>query len=107
MREQNNQPEVGVPLHGHTREDKLFYVCEGEITFTVDNKEMVGTTGTRVYLLRGVPHRFLVNKKARALVSVYPAGVEGMFYKLSALPPRPPDFEKVQAICAEYGIYPT
>ena len=105
MMELNNEAGVAVPLHVHTREDEMFYVCHGEMTFTVGDKEIVGTTGTTVYLPRGVPHGFRVNKKTRALVSVYPAGVEGMFYKLGALPPGPPEFEKVQTICAGYGIY--
>ena len=105
MAEQNNEAGTAVPLHVHTQEDEMFYVCDGEMTFTVGDKEIVGTTGTTVYLPRGVPHGFRVNKKTRALVSVYPAGVEAMFYRLAELPPGPPDFEKVQAICAEYGIY--
>ncbi len=105
MMEQNNEAGVGVPLHVHTREDEKFYVGEGEMTFTVGDKEIVATTGTTVYLPRGLPHGFRVNKKTRSLVSVHPAGVEGMFYKFGALPPGPPDFEKVQAICAEYGIH--
>ncbi len=74
MAEQNNEAGTAVPLHVHTQEDEMFYVCDGEMTFTVGDKEIVGTTGTTVYLPRGVPHGFRVNKKTRALVSVYPRG---------------------------------
>jgi quercetin dioxygenase-like cupin family protein len=103
--EQNNDAGAGVPLHVHTREDELFYVCEGEMAFFIGGKEVVGIAGTTVYLPRGVPHGFRVNKKTRALVSVYPAGLEKMFCKLDELPPGPADFEKVKAICGEFGIY--
>ena len=39
MMEQNNEAGVRVPMHVHTREDEMFYVCEGEMTFTVGDKE--------------------------------------------------------------------
>ena len=93
MVEQNNEASVAVPMHVHTREDELFYVCKGEITFFPDGKEIVGTTRTTVYLPGGVPYGFRVNKKTRSLISVYPAG-ESMFYKLAALPPGRPIFER-------------
>ncbi len=48
--EQNNEAGVAVPMHVHTREDELFYVRKGEITFFLDGEEIVGTTGTKVYL---------------------------------------------------------
>jgi quercetin dioxygenase-like cupin family protein len=105
MIEQNNKEGAGVPLHVHTREDETFYVCEGEVTFQVGEIEILASTGTTVYLPRGVPHGFRVNKPTRALLSVYPAGAENMFRKLNELPPGPPDMEKITKICAEYGIY--
>ena len=103
--EQNNAPGATVPLHVHTREDELFYVCEGEVQFQVGEMEIAGMSGTTVYLPRGVPHGFRVRKQTRALLSVYPSGAEKMFVELSELPPGPPDFEKVKEICGRYGVY--
>lgn len=103
--EQNNGVGAQVPLHVHTREDEMFYVCDGEVIFQVAEIEILASAGTTVYLPRGVPHGFRVNKPMRALLSVCPAGAEKMFRKLSELPPGPPDMEKVTQICAEYGIY--
>jgi quercetin dioxygenase-like cupin family protein len=103
--EQNNEQGAGVPLHVHTREDETFYVCEGEVTFQVGEIEILAPAGTAVYLPRGVPHGFRVNKPTRALLSVHPAGAEQMFRELSSLPPGPPDMDKITRICAEYGIY--
>jgi quercetin dioxygenase-like cupin family protein len=104
MIEQNNQAGAGVPLHLHTREDETFYVRDGEISFLLDGKKIVGGTGMTVFLPRGVPHGFRVNKRSRSLVITSPAGIENMFRKLGELPPGPPDMEKVVKICGEYGI---
>jgi mannose-6-phosphate isomerase-like protein (cupin superfamily) len=103
--EQNNTAGAGVPLHVHTREDETFYVCDGEVTFQVGEIEILAPGGTTVYLPRGVPHGFRVNKPTRALVSVHPAGAESMFRELSELPSGPPDMKRVTKICARYGIY--
>ena len=73
--------------------------------FRVGEIEILAPTGTTVYLPRGVPHGFRVNKPTRALLSVYPAGVEKMFRTISELPSGPPDTERIKQICAAYGIY--
>jgi quercetin dioxygenase-like cupin family protein len=99
MIEQNNKEGTEVPLHVHTREDETFYVCEGEVLFRVGEIEILAPTGTPVYLPRGVPHGFRVNKPTRALLGAYPAGVEKVVRRLSELPPG-----TVTEICAEYGI---
>jgi quercetin dioxygenase-like cupin family protein len=104
MIEQNNEAGAGIPLHVHTREDETFYVCDGEITFFLDGKEILGGTGATVFLPKGVPHGFRVNKRTRSLVITSPAGIENMFRKLAELPAGPPDMEKVRQICGEYGI---
>ena len=103
--EQNNIPGPAVPMHVHTRENETFYVSEGEVTFFLAGKEVVATAGTTIFLPRGVPHGFRVNKPTRAILFLQPAGGEAMFRKLSELPPGPPDMEKAIAICAEYGVY--
>ncbi len=82
-----------------------FTLCEGEVTFQVGEIEIFAPAGTAVYLPRGVPHGFRVNKPTRAILCVYPAGAENMFRKLSELPSGPPNMEKVAQICAAYGIY--
>jgi quercetin dioxygenase-like cupin family protein len=104
MVEQNNEASVAVPMHVHTREDELFYVCKGEITLFLDGKEIVGSTGMTVYLPRGVPHGFRVNKKNQIADQCVPCRREHVL-QIGRFAARPPDFEKVKAICAEYGIY--
>ena len=39
-------PDNGPPPHAHAREDEVFYVLSGEITFTVGGREHVASAGT-------------------------------------------------------------
>ncbi|GAC1647533.1 MAG: hypothetical protein NVS9B15_06040 [Acidobacteriaceae bacterium] len=50
-------------------------------------------------------HSFEFLSYGRALITCVPAGVEGMFRELAALPEGPPDFGQVAEICGRYGIY--
>jgi mannose-6-phosphate isomerase-like protein (cupin superfamily) len=48
----------GPEQHAHAAEDDSFYVLEGELTFTVDDDEIVAGPGTFVLVPPGVPHTF-------------------------------------------------
>ena len=48
----------GPEKHIHEGEDDVFYVLEGELTFTVDDAEVVAGPGTFVLVPPGVPHTF-------------------------------------------------
>jgi len=48
----------GPELHVHKDEDDSFYVLEGELTFSLDDDEVVARTGTFVLVPPGVPHTF-------------------------------------------------
>ena len=48
----------GPPAHQHDEEDDAFYVLEGELTFTVDDEEVVAPAGTFVLVPPGVSHTF-------------------------------------------------
>ncbi|HEX2327106.1 MAG TPA: cupin domain-containing protein [Candidatus Angelobacter sp.] len=104
--EQTNAPGVAVPPHFHTQEEEIFYVMEGEMEFTLNDRRIRATAGTTVFLPRGITHSFRVMESgARALVMLLPSGIEKMFRELNALPSGPPDFSKVTAICKRYGIH--
>src|SRR5262249_15088451 len=51
---------MAVPLHAHSREDEIWYVVEGEITFTIGDRTFTGGPGTFAYIPRNVPHTFQV-----------------------------------------------
>ena len=104
--EQNNEPGIGIPPHVHENEDEVFQVLEGKVEMSVGDKMTTLNAGDIIFCPKGVPHSWKVvgEEKARAMLSIFPAGLEGMFKELSELPPGPPDMEKVTAICGKYNL---
>ena len=68
----------GPPSHEHAAEDDSFYMLEGELTFTVDDEEVVAGPGTFVLVPPGVRHTFSNRSDTLArFVSVHaPAGFD-------------------------------
>jgi quercetin dioxygenase-like cupin family protein len=105
---------AGSPLHVHRREDEWFYVTQGELTFWVGGQVVVAGPGSFVFGPRDVPHTFVVSSpEARFLLVTEPAGFESFVRALAepaasrTLPPppsSPPDFERLAAVAAEYGV---
>jgi len=104
--EEINDPGIFIPPHVHENEDEVFKVLEGEMELTVGKNTTILKAGDLAFGPRGVPHswRIIGNTPAKVILSVFPAGIEVMFEQLSTLPPGPPDFEKVEKICGEYGV---
>jgi quercetin dioxygenase-like cupin family protein len=46
------------PLHVHRRHSESFYVLEGEMTFTVGDREVYATAGSAVHVAPNTPHMF-------------------------------------------------
>ena len=80
-------PMTGPPLHQHQREDELFYVVEGEITFEVDGKRTVAKAGTMLFAPRLTVHAFqnFSQSAARLLITLVPGGMDRMFVEASKL----------------------
>jgi quercetin dioxygenase-like cupin family protein len=108
-------PGGGPPPHVHSREEESFYILEGEITFTIDGKRVVATVGMFANMPVGTPHSFKNEsaRPARMLISVAPAGLEGMFFEVgqpvaqgatTTPPPTKAEIEKLLAIAPRYGI---
>jgi quercetin dioxygenase-like cupin family protein len=108
-------PGGGPPPHYHTREEEAFYVLEGEITFTVDSRKVVGTPGTFVQIPRGTPHAFRneTGSPARMLIQCSPAGFEKFMAEFATelpspdappIPPQPGEIEKLLSVAPRYGI---
>ncbi|MBA4016107.1 MAG: cupin domain-containing protein [Pirellula sp.] len=108
-------PGGGPPPHKHSREEESFYVLEGEITFSIDDKQTVAGPGTFVQMPIGVWHGFRNNsdRPARMIISVAPAGLEQMFIEIgtpmaegstTAQPPTPEEIGKLLAAAPRYGI---
>ena len=91
----------------HEREDEVFQVLEGQVSFQVGEEQIVGEAGTIVFAPRGIPHSYQLSGDSEAClrVAIFPAGIEKMFEELAELPTDgPPDMEQVTSICGRYGI---
>ncbi len=108
-------PGGGPPPHYHTREEEMFYVLEGEITFTVEERIVIGRAGSFVQIPRGTPHAFKNQSAApvRMLIQCVPAGFDQFMAEFATelsspdsppLPPAPAEIEKLIAIAPHYGI---
>jgi quercetin dioxygenase-like cupin family protein len=108
-------PGGGPPPHAHSREEEGFYVLDGEVTFTVNGERVVAGVGTFANMPVGSVHSFRNegDRPARMLISVAPAGLEGMFFEVgvplppgatAAAPPTPEEIETLLAAAPRYGI---
>ena len=104
--EQNNEPGVGIPPHIHENEDEVFQVLSGQVEMSIGETRTVLKAGDLIFCPKGIPHSWTVigEENARALLSIFPAGLEDMFVELAALPAGPPDMKKVTAICNKYNL---
>jgi quercetin dioxygenase-like cupin family protein len=98
----------GPPRHVHTREDEVFLVLDGDVTFELDGRRQPAGPGTSVWMPRGVPHAFRVQSPVAVLLGVIaPGAFEQLFRNLSvpaaerALPPRGTAPLDIAAVMAE------
>ncbi len=73
------------PRHVHTREDEVFLVESGDVTFEIAGRQVAAGPGTSVYMPRGVPHTFRIDSPvAQMLGIIAPGDFEHLFRALSA-----------------------
>lgn len=99
-------PGQGIPPHVHTREDEVFHVLEGRLTFTVGEREVAAGAGTTVFGPRNSPHalRNDSDQPARVLLMLAPGHLQSMFAEFDRLPKGAPDPALVAEITGRYGI---
>lgn len=107
-------PGQGAPLHVHTQEEESWYVLEGELTWTVGDKEFNAKQGSFINLPRFVPHKFLnkSHKPARMMLTYAPAGTENWFLDVGTpatdhgTPPVPTkeEIERALKLGNQYGV---
>jgi mannose-6-phosphate isomerase-like protein (cupin superfamily) len=81
-------PGAGPPLHVHARDDELFVVLEGTISFFGPSGGWTATqSGTVVYAPRGVAHTFrnTGSTPSRHLVVTSPSGFEEFYTRAAAV----------------------
>ncbi len=98
--EERVPPQGGPPPHRHLREDEVFYVVAGELTFFSNEGAAKVGPGTLVQLPKGSVHTFTNtgDTEALALVMTAPAGFEHYFTAIGtpaavgeAVPPVTPE----------------
>ena len=108
-------PGGGPPPHIHRREDEAFFVLEGEITFTLGDKQVVARPGSFIQGPRGIPHAFKneSHAPARMLILVTPPGFDKFITEIAKpvpsfdsppWPVTPADIQKLLAVAPKYGI---
>lgn len=108
-------PDGGPAPHIQTREHEGFYVLEGEITFTVEKKEIIAKPGTFVNVPPNVTHSFKnrTDTLAKMLIILAPGGLENLFVEVgdevsdSSVQPRPMSAEKMKKfadVLSDYGV---
>jgi quercetin dioxygenase-like cupin family protein len=102
---ERSPPGGGTPFHTHHNEDEALYVLEGEYEILCGEETVRATAGSFVFAPRGIPHRFTnVGSTTGAILAIVsPAGFEGFFEEVSALP-APTDRSAVAAIATKYEL---
>ncbi|MBE14737.1 MAG: cupin domain-containing protein [Dokdonia sp.] len=104
--ESQSDPGMSIPMHVHKNEDEMFRVLEGQVSITVGGETTILSAGDTAFAPRNIPHSWTNtgDKPLKMILTAVPSGIETMFRELDKLPPGPPDFPKVAAICARYGV---
>jgi mannose-6-phosphate isomerase-like protein (cupin superfamily) len=105
---------MAVPLHSHSREDEIWYVVEGEITFTIGDQRRTVGPGGFAYIPRNTPHTFQIRSgTARWFGFGTPAGLDTWFFETGVpaerleLPPATLPMPDVATIVASLSAYGT
>jgi mannose-6-phosphate isomerase-like protein (cupin superfamily) len=98
------------PPHTHHAEDEAFFILEGSMVVTCGDRSWEATSGSFVFLPRGVPHGFTVtgDTPLRGLQLTVPSGFESFIAEagepVGSTAPAAPDFDKVLRAAAKHQI---
>src|SRR6266849_4056160 len=70
------------PPHVDREHDEIFYILEGKFSFVLGHGTQDASTGSLVWVPRGMRHGFQIQPGSRALLVTIPAGLEGFFEEL-------------------------
>ena len=105
--EQTVPPGQGVPPHVHSREDEIFFIEEGSVSFLVGEEKVSAVAGDVIHAPRDIPHGYEAtgDSPAKIRFMVFPGKLEAMFVEMSEWPSgEEPDLAKLGKLCSRYGI---
>lgn len=101
------------PAHSHDHYEETIYGLEGNLTWTVDGKELDVGAGQALCIPRGAVHRFDNNgsTEAKVLCVITPAAIGPDYFReafalLAAAAGGPPDRAKMFEIMRRHGLTP-
>lgn len=100
-----------VPFHIHTREDELWYVLEGELTFRINDQVRSAGPGSLVFGPRNMMHSYRISKApAKYLLMLTPAGIDLLFLEIDSVSKRfprgsPEFWKRIAPLSEKYGSY--
>ena len=108
-------PNGGPMPHIQTLEHEGFYVLEGEVSFTANEKEIIAKRGTFINIPPNVTHSFKNKTKvlAKMLVILAPGGLENLFIEVgdevsdpTIQPPSTSEdkMKKIIKLLSDYGV---
>jgi quercetin dioxygenase-like cupin family protein len=101
-------PGGGPPPHVHSREDELFLVAEGRVSFFVEGNWTEVEAGGAVFLPKGTVHcyRNVGTTPSRQWILTNPSGFENFFARCAQefRSPGGPDMNRIVEISREHGI---
>ena len=101
-------PGGGPPLHVHSREDEIFLVIEGRLSYFAEGSWTEVGPGGLVYLPRGAAHTYhnIGDTPSRHWILTAPSGFEHFFAACAAEFAKPggPDEARLIDIHHEHGI---
>lgn len=101
-------PGAGPPLHRHNREDEIFIVIEGQISYFANDVWSEVGPGGLVYLPKGAAHTYrnIGTTPSRHWIITTPSGFENFFAKCAEEFTRPdgPDQMRINDIHHQHGI---
>ena len=105
--QQVSPPGSFVPPHVHSLEDEVVFIIEGDFDVFLDGKTTRAGPGAILNFARGTYHGFknVGDTPGKTSWVITPGtSFQAFFRELATIPPGPPDFARLDALHAKYGM---